>query len=240
MNRPAARRSSLTPSLVHKVNLRSHKQYFFIISQFHLTLIMVEQPVLRSAPTDGDGPAKRKRRPALSCVECRVRKVKCDRNKPCEACTRIKSATCTYRPHRTGICSQSDGSPGTPFAAARSSRDQDYEVVPRSSTKPPDTYSENDVTIKRFTQIRHPGEFDCSTLDTFPVDKPTSDPSSHSDAGSASIISSLLDRIGDLESKLAGIHVGDRSQGGDWESSGPVAGRFIKSKCMWHLNIQRL
>ncbi|KAI4665404.1 uncharacterized protein J4E78_002865 [Alternaria triticimaculans] len=35
---------------------------------------MVEQPTIQSADTDGNGPAKRRRRPALSCVECRMRK----------------------------------------------------------------------------------------------------------------------------------------------------------------------
>ncbi|PSN67963.1 hypothetical protein BS50DRAFT_620400 [Corynespora cassiicola Philippines] len=55
-----------------------------------------EQPVLQHATADGARPLKR-RRPALSCVECRRRKVKCDRSKPCGPCTRIKSPTCTYR-----------------------------------------------------------------------------------------------------------------------------------------------
>ncbi|KAF2449807.1 hypothetical protein P171DRAFT_405342 [Karstenula rhodostoma CBS 690.94] len=55
-------------------------------------------PALHHADTDGTGPVRR-RRPALSCVECRKRKVKCDRARPCGPCTRIQSPTCTYRPH---------------------------------------------------------------------------------------------------------------------------------------------
>lgn len=55
-------------------------------------------PALHHADTDGTGPVQR-RRPALSCVECRKRKVKCDRIRPCGPCTRIESPTCTYRPH---------------------------------------------------------------------------------------------------------------------------------------------
>lgn len=57
-----------------------------------------EIPTLQQADTDGTGPVRR-RRPALSCVECRRRKIKCDRRKPCGPCTRTKSPTCTYRPH---------------------------------------------------------------------------------------------------------------------------------------------
>ncbi|KAJ4989782.1 hypothetical protein SVAN01_04812 [Stagonosporopsis vannaccii] len=60
-------------------------------------------PSVSQANTDGDGVVKRTRRPALSCVECRMRKVKCDRRKPCGACIRIKSEKCTYRPARTGF-----------------------------------------------------------------------------------------------------------------------------------------
>lgn len=46
------------------------------------------------APT----PARKRRRPALSCAECRRRKIKCDRNIPCGQCTQSKSTTCTYSP----------------------------------------------------------------------------------------------------------------------------------------------
>ncbi|ORY14921.1 hypothetical protein BCR34DRAFT_559697 [Clohesyomyces aquaticus] len=58
-----------------------------------------DTPALRLAGTDNTGAVKR-RRPALSCVECRRRKVKCDRDRPCGPCTRTKSPTCTYRPAR--------------------------------------------------------------------------------------------------------------------------------------------
>ncbi|KAF1993082.1 hypothetical protein P154DRAFT_478161 [Amniculicola lignicola CBS 123094] len=55
-------------------------------------------PSLQLRATDGTGPVKR-RRPALSCVECRKRKVKCDREKPCGPCIRTKSPTCSFRPN---------------------------------------------------------------------------------------------------------------------------------------------
>jgi hypothetical protein len=60
-------------------------------------------PCVARADADGGGPPKRARRPALSCIECRMRKVKCDRKEPCGACIRIKSEKCTYRPTRPGI-----------------------------------------------------------------------------------------------------------------------------------------
>lgn len=41
-------------------------------------------------------PPYRRRRPALSCIECRRRKIKCDRNSPCAHCVAAKTS-CTYK-----------------------------------------------------------------------------------------------------------------------------------------------
>ena len=41
-------------------------------------------------------PPQRRRRPALACLQCRRRKVKCDQNNPCSRCQRSKDAICTY------------------------------------------------------------------------------------------------------------------------------------------------
>lgn len=42
-----------------------------------------------SGPDFGGLPARKRRRPALSCVPCRRRKVKCDRQDPCGPCSRV-------------------------------------------------------------------------------------------------------------------------------------------------------
>lgn len=44
---------------------------------------------------ENSGPPRKRRRPALSCVECRRRKIKCDRNHPCEHCKR-NGSNCTF------------------------------------------------------------------------------------------------------------------------------------------------
>ncbi|RFU35389.1 hypothetical protein B7463_g930, partial [Scytalidium lignicola] len=49
-------------------------------------------------------PVRKRRRPALSCVQCRRRKVKCDRNIPCNHCT-ISHYTCAYD-HKHGRVDQ--------------------------------------------------------------------------------------------------------------------------------------
>ncbi|KKP04592.1 hypothetical protein THAR02_03282 [Trichoderma harzianum] len=44
-----------------------------------------------------ENPPRKRRRPAVACVECRRRKVKCDRAKPCGPCYQ-SALTCYYRP----------------------------------------------------------------------------------------------------------------------------------------------
>ncbi|KAF7951395.1 hypothetical protein EAE96_006708 [Botrytis aclada] len=39
---------------------------------------------------------RKRRRPALSCIQCRHRKIKCDRNMPCGQCISSKTAACQY------------------------------------------------------------------------------------------------------------------------------------------------
>ena len=55
-------------------------------------------------------PARKRRRPALSCIECRRRKVKCDRNFPCNHCVSSKHVSCTYD-ESAGILRESRVSP---------------------------------------------------------------------------------------------------------------------------------
>lgn len=58
---------------------------------------MSEPASQKLASTTTPTPRKR-RRPALSCEQCRRRKIKCDRNYPCGQCTQSKTASCTYAP----------------------------------------------------------------------------------------------------------------------------------------------
>jgi hypothetical protein len=55
-----------------------------------------------SEPTSSAAPVHRRRRPPLSCEQCRRRKVKCDRNYPCAQCLQSKTVLCTYTPGSVG------------------------------------------------------------------------------------------------------------------------------------------
>lgn len=53
--------------------------------------------------------SSRRRRPALSCVQCRRRKIKCDRTNPCVHCTASKTS-CVYKVyHNERTTQQSEG-----------------------------------------------------------------------------------------------------------------------------------
>lgn len=51
-----------------------------------------------SEPPSSTAQPRKRRRPALSCEQCRRRKIKCDRNYPCGQCLQSKTASCSYSP----------------------------------------------------------------------------------------------------------------------------------------------
>ncbi|KIW15897.1 hypothetical protein PV08_05947 [Exophiala spinifera] len=68
-----------------------------------------------------DRQQRRRRRPALSCLECRRRKIKCDRNEPCTHCVSAK-IECTYKFYPDSVVDvrQSLGRSALPSAASPS------------------------------------------------------------------------------------------------------------------------
>lgn len=53
---------------------------------------------LSKTPAGAAKPEKKRRRPALSCEQCRKRKIRCDRGLPCVNCVKSKITPCTYAP----------------------------------------------------------------------------------------------------------------------------------------------
>jgi hypothetical protein len=193
---------------------------------------MAEQPTLLSADTDGNGPAKRRRRPALSCVECRMRKVKCDRERPCGACTRIKSSTCTYRPQRAGIRSESERSPEAPSLSANGNHDQEHGNSARSSPHLSGPSNEFDLMINRYVAPGIFGEHGRPKLKPLPPDRPNLNLSSHSDVDNA-VLSGLVERLSALECKSNSTSEGLGGSTGLPLRHGPspvASGQFLKSK----------
>jgi hypothetical protein len=60
---------------------------------------MAELPhATRLDGADGVAKKKKRRRPALSCEQCRRRKIRCDRLQPCSHCIKSKIPDCSYAP----------------------------------------------------------------------------------------------------------------------------------------------
>lgn len=80
-------------------------------------------------------PPQRRNRPALSCVQCRARKIRCDRNEPCASCIKSKASICTYEGARRPKPRQWEISPASSPAAGTgtgSSNNSTEELVSRS------------------------------------------------------------------------------------------------------------
>jgi hypothetical protein len=65
------------------------------------------QPPAPTTPASAGSPGasklaepRRRNRPALSCIQCRTRKIRCDRNEPCASCMKSKIVNCTYEEAR--------------------------------------------------------------------------------------------------------------------------------------------
>jgi hypothetical protein len=86
------------------VNCRDFLQ-FAAASQTDLLIVSNMSDIISKSRSmdEGTAPPRKRRRPALSCVQCRRRKIKCNRNTPsCGQCTQSKSsATCSYSPDDT-------------------------------------------------------------------------------------------------------------------------------------------
>ncbi|KAK3323370.1 fungal-specific transcription factor domain-containing protein [Cercophora scortea] len=63
---------------------------------------------------------RRRNRPALSCIQCRTRKIRCDRNEPCASCVKSKIVNCTYeearrpKPRLWRLSPAANANPGPP------------------------------------------------------------------------------------------------------------------------------
>ncbi|KAF2875534.1 hypothetical protein BDV95DRAFT_562105 [Massariosphaeria phaeospora] len=175
-----------------------------------------QPPRLRHADSDGIGPVKR-RRPALSCVECRKRKVKCDRDKPCGPCTRTKSPTCTYRPGRHSPVHRAESS--TPASAGQ-------DGSPASSPQLAEATFEMDSMMNSYIA---PG-----ILGTHGKPKLHPLPTVHSDTTDATTVSTLVEKVRELEGRLA-FMTGEKAAAGGTvlpirDAPTGLAGQFVKSR----------
>ncbi|KAK4139426.1 uncharacterized protein C8A04DRAFT_15890 [Dichotomopilus funicola] len=103
-------------------------------------------------------PEKRRRRPAVSCILCRKRKIRCDKQIPCSNCTKSKNATCAYkedpRAPRAGDPSQLRGSeaPG-PLSPSTGSYPGGASSSRPTSAVPSAAYSADALALGRSPEV---------------------------------------------------------------------------------------
>ena len=154
------------------------------------------QPTAASSPPAGDGQRRKKRnRPALSCIQCRSRKIKCDRNEPCASCIRSKIVNCTYeearRPKPRYWKLSPDPDLGPDSAEDRSSR-------PLSSRNAPIDLVGQDSAAESAAPAPELGGFE-SSLDDNPAEFHLARPPLSEDDARTT----LADRVRQLERQLA-------------------------------------
>lgn len=119
---------------------------------------------------DDQPPARKRQRVRLSCLECRRRKLSCDRGFPCERC--IKSGTpdrCSYESRNGEVVNASSGVP-PPFAQLDSRRFVDPAMG--LSPRDPEYARQDHDRIRRLeleiaqlkNQLSRPGGLDGSTI----------------------------------------------------------------------------
>lgn len=163
--------------------------------------------VLSAAKTE-----KKRRRPALSCEQCRRRKIRCDRSLPCVNCVKSKISPCTYAP--------------THVPASRARKATNHAVGADSTSHVPARSAAVDLTRKQ------------SLSDTSARQTSSSIPSSTVGSNSgASTVDALAARVKELEQKLAeSCYITQPAEGKLWqdedhqEDEAPMKGTVSKTR----------
>ena len=105
-----------------------------------------------SEPPNSTAPPRKRRRPALSCEQCRRRKIKCDRSYPCGQCLQSKTSTCSYSPdtiRRIRHVSESTAAPvQSPGGIPNRARDAPLDFSHTSSAAvSPNSVPQSEVTL---------------------------------------------------------------------------------------------
>jgi len=148
-----------------------------------------EDPFVTPEPmsTSSGLPPRKRRRPALSCEQCRKRKIKCDRNYPCNHCIQSKTAICTY---------SSDNATAHALEVASTTGTSSTIAFPSRPKKNPSSIASSTNTSSNTTSPKATTITDGSSTS---YHSPNTDPSV--DDGSSR--QALLERIHDLEGQLA-------------------------------------
>ncbi|KAK1245344.1 hypothetical protein MKX08_004973 [Trichoderma sp. CBMAI-0020] len=172
---------------------------------------------------------KKRRRPPLSCEQCRKRKIRCDRTQPCANCVKSNIPSCTYAPYHVPAwrAKKMDAMMATGRDAAESTGKASLRSLKAAEPRP---------------DAPNPGE---SEISPFSIDSAGASSSAilSSKAGSSSTSSSpnvdwLVSRVQQLEEKLAqALRINDAPDGlkqRPEQTVEPTGGFVAKSRYFAH------
>lgn len=138
-------------------------------------------------------PTRKRRRPALSCEQCRRRKIKCDRDYPCGQCLQSRTVSCSYSPSSAGMSRHVNDTTSTAFLPVQSSIGIPNRArsIPSSSSTHVSSIGLSPTSVS-LSSATHP------SLYSSPISAPGE---SHQEETLDSKV--LLDRIRKLEAQLA-------------------------------------
>jgi hypothetical protein len=164
---------------------------------------IMPEPTAAASPgafTEPLRPPRKRRRPALSCVQCRRRKVKCDREMPCTQCTQYSNTVCAYNEPEVQVQAKGATSPAL--------RNNPSTLVPSQSHGIPTSresilFNTPRTTDPQVTETRSlTASFACGTASQGGYPRPEQVSESLVGAGtpqSETIVQELKDRVRKLE-----------------------------------------
>lgn len=169
---------------------------------FHLVEgLSDDQQAASAAMPAPDKPEKKRRRPALSCEQCRRRKIRCDRNVPCNHCVKSKISTCSYAvthvPASRAKKQQEHQQQQQPLPSPARHSEEPVKIQPQPAPTPDLPTPSSEYIGPNYPQLIERGA------------SPSLPSSRAGSASEASHVDYLLARVQQLEEKLAATHVTD-------------------------------
>jgi hypothetical protein len=158
-------------------------------------------------------PARKRRRPALSCVECRRRKIKCDRCVPCGHCVQLKITKCTYPDTQTNVGSQLKAPKAPPISVSDNNHQANFSIPGLASPVSEAQFSEADPLSRSPLCVIHGSHSERLSFGSTPVCTPDDSASEKNVQNQAQVQFSLPPRNKDTDEVMSILDVEISSSG---------------------------
>jgi hypothetical protein len=194
-------------------------------------------------------PPRKRRRPALSCVECRRRKIKCDRRTPCSHCVQLKITKCTYPDTHTNVGNRPNVPEAPPTPVSVNNHQANLSIPGLTSPVSEAQLSEADPLSRSLLRVVNCSHSERGSLGSTPVCTPDDSASEKNVQNQAQVqfsssprnkgtdeVMSILDveisSCGDVMLQVGGNHIVSRPKVLIWECNFDKAQFFGRSHWM--------